>query len=398
MKRSSLWTLLAGSGLALALALAGGCGQASSSPALGGETHWLQQCGGAGDSAYDCGAGLECVCGVCTAACTEDASCAALGPSAACAAPHATLYSAACGHDTPERLCVQRDTDIGMFGRPYDIRGCFQDLQLAAPAPGPDALYPCSLFPAHVRAPDGACWLFPDGCIPEGFEYINAVAEDACSTVNDTCPESLACDAEQVATIAGCLSCEAASQALSERVRATVSLYNVCNTDADCILESQGPTCAGQCPGPINGNFVAPFSRDLSRLNRGFCTNSGWSEKCGPASSGCDFSPPVCRDNVCVNGAEAVIPCAGRSLQSCERDDTCVLARAFPFNAAGQCFRQQPTDMACVFAERSCPPVLTPALDGVGGCFLFGDCLPDGFARAPDGNACSAANGTFCND
>ena len=98
MKRSVWGVLIAVS--VLGLSALGGCGKASSPPALGGETHWLEHC----DGGFDCGPGLECLCGVCTTACTDDASCSADG--AVCAERAATTYADGCQSAAPERLCV----------------------------------------------------------------------------------------------------------------------------------------------------------------------------------------------------------------------------------------------------------------------------------------------------
>jgi hypothetical protein len=58
-------------GLILALCLSMlACGKAQSNGGTDSATHWLQRC----DSDAECGA-LECLCGVCTTACTEPASC-----------------------------------------------------------------------------------------------------------------------------------------------------------------------------------------------------------------------------------------------------------------------------------------------------------------------------------
>ncbi len=54
------------------------CGQSQGSTDFGSETHFLDACSG------DCGAGAECVCGVCTRSCSDDAACAKLASGAAC--------------------------------------------------------------------------------------------------------------------------------------------------------------------------------------------------------------------------------------------------------------------------------------------------------------------------
>lgn len=66
----------------LALALAGGCGGATSAPPIvGGETHFLRSC------SESCGDGLSCIGGICTRSClVGEASCADLASGAVCTA------------------------------------------------------------------------------------------------------------------------------------------------------------------------------------------------------------------------------------------------------------------------------------------------------------------------
>src|SRR5689334_17254227 len=54
-----------------------GCAQ-SKSPASSSETHFLMRC------TDDCGEGLQCICGVCSAPCERNDSCAALPGNATC--------------------------------------------------------------------------------------------------------------------------------------------------------------------------------------------------------------------------------------------------------------------------------------------------------------------------
>ncbi len=76
---------LLASGLLAAALLGSSCNTAREEP-TGGETHFLKPCEADAD---DCGSELACVCGVCTLACSETATCARL-PTASCAAPRAT--------------------------------------------------------------------------------------------------------------------------------------------------------------------------------------------------------------------------------------------------------------------------------------------------------------------
>jgi hypothetical protein len=89
-----------------ALALAcepGGNGQGTDS-----QTNWLQSC----QIDEQCGGGLSCVCGVCTAVCGEDAACASL-PGATCVAASDPGAIARCGgvQPTSAGMCLPRCED-----------------------------------------------------------------------------------------------------------------------------------------------------------------------------------------------------------------------------------------------------------------------------------------------
>jgi len=105
MKRS-VWRAL-GAGSLLGLSVLGGCGKATSPPVLGGETHWLEECGqGAALPKDGCGSGLACLCGTCTAACSDDAGCDWLSADAICVETDTTARAGACAAGEPPRLCV----------------------------------------------------------------------------------------------------------------------------------------------------------------------------------------------------------------------------------------------------------------------------------------------------
>lgn len=107
----------------LAIAWAASCRSEDSGPTTGSETHFLSWC--SSDDA--CDDGLTCVCGVCTAACTEQSACAAFGAGAECLniddrpadqicsdAPSAAACEAECGHDAEcETLGAELRCDRG---------------------------------------------------------------------------------------------------------------------------------------------------------------------------------------------------------------------------------------------------------------------------------------------
>jgi hypothetical protein len=63
------------------------------------ESHFLMQCAG------DCPDGLSCICGVCSAACTNDQRCAKLSAQASCRAATDMARDPACGTATPSTAC-----------------------------------------------------------------------------------------------------------------------------------------------------------------------------------------------------------------------------------------------------------------------------------------------------
>ena len=79
-----------------ALALVTSCGGHSTADGTDSNTHWLRDC----DSDSDCGS-LSCVCGVCTAPCSDGSDCAPFGASATCAVPRG------CSSPSAPSACVR---------------------------------------------------------------------------------------------------------------------------------------------------------------------------------------------------------------------------------------------------------------------------------------------------
>lgn len=100
--------------LGLAWIVGGVACSTPSRPMVGGESHWLAECG---DDAQ-CGDDLNCVCGTCTRACAEDATCAG-GRDAACYDPSSPLLLRRCedlGSGESSGVCLpqcSRDSDCG---------------------------------------------------------------------------------------------------------------------------------------------------------------------------------------------------------------------------------------------------------------------------------------------
>ena len=128
--------------LAAAFVLAGAvaCGAASVDTPSGSETHFLARC------SADCGGGLECVEGVCTRACVQDAECASLSTAAACA-------PGASGGKSCRVACDAND----VCGAQNTAWSCASASCVASPASlsasGPIGAASCPTFPGGVREP-----------------------------------------------------------------------------------------------------------------------------------------------------------------------------------------------------------------------------------------------------
>lgn len=93
----------------------------TSGPSVSGESHFLMPC----DRTGECGAGLECLCGLCTVACEADDGCAAIEPGLRCVEPSTCAGGA--------RVCLQActtDADC-ITDRPDDLR-CLEGACVAA--------------------------------------------------------------------------------------------------------------------------------------------------------------------------------------------------------------------------------------------------------------------------
>jgi hypothetical protein len=98
----------------------------SPSPSVSGESHFLSPC----VASADCAAGLECLCGLCTVACVDDASCEPVESGAVCA------VASACG--AAGRTCARAPARADVaFDATCDGGSCGSID--ARPAPDPDA-------------------------------------------------------------------------------------------------------------------------------------------------------------------------------------------------------------------------------------------------------------------
>jgi hypothetical protein len=241
----------------------------------------------------------------------------------------------------------------------------------------------------------GECWQFPSSCVPDGFVVADiALIDSLCFTASE-CP-ALSCGIAAVATIDGCLSCDDAQARIDQTVTefAQTSGYNACSNDSECVLRGWSTACSLGCYVSLGAASVQSFEAELADATAGYCADAAaWTTACGSLPNlNCAEASPLCRDGECVFSYEP--PCAERPLDTCASDGDCVVAGAFPLDTDQGCFAATTLPVACVDPDLSCPPVTTPAVDGEGNCFLFGNCLPSGFERAPEGSACAVAAGT----
>src|SRR6187549_2332859 len=90
------------SGFAVGLCLLGalnGCEPPAPGPQGDSHTNWLRTC----ESDSECGTGLSCVCGVCTARCSNDEACSS-APGASCVLAESPGAVAVCGGEAPPAL------------------------------------------------------------------------------------------------------------------------------------------------------------------------------------------------------------------------------------------------------------------------------------------------------
>jgi len=103
----------------LALALVASCRSEESGPITGSETHFLSWCSSDGS----CDGGFECVCGVCTAACSLSSQCEELGASAECLALGEKPADQTCSDAPAGATCeVACDGDADCFALPGEPR------------------------------------------------------------------------------------------------------------------------------------------------------------------------------------------------------------------------------------------------------------------------------------
>jgi hypothetical protein len=149
--------------LAALLLVLSGCEAGPTAKELGSETHFLRDCVEGG-----CGEGFECLCGVCTRGCFEDASCTALDSRASCVASASRIAAGACEEQGVRAFCdltCASDADCTSLDAPAhcDAGFCRAGAPAGAPVCKPsdmsgstlvvfgDALIELSPFTSHLE-------------------------------------------------------------------------------------------------------------------------------------------------------------------------------------------------------------------------------------------------------
>lgn len=387
--------------VALGLAFGAGCGKAADVE-FGGETHWLMSC----DTDAECGSKLACLCGVCTLGCSDEGSCSELGTQARCLPP--TPSAEGCRAGTPALVCARADalepnespelSGPVLAGARYDeLNDCFRPAGSLGDSP---AGLPCADAETHAVDAQGSCWLFESTCLPEGFTALDALPGNrayACRETFRFCSEPLACGDQQLDVNGACVTCNdlRASRFASVSSLLEATGWDACSTDADCVMEPVIGSCEWECDRAVGRDYVEDFRSELSEFLPRFCGDlepAAWAARCSGADRQECGAHALCRAGKCREGTR----CADRSIDACASDADCVVSSAAAYDSANSCFAQGLTPLACVDADLSCPPVITPALDAFGNCYAFGNCLPPEFTPAPDDHPCRQAVATPC--
>lgn len=127
------------------LAFGVACSDSHPQEATDSETHFLEYCGEG-----ECGEGLSCICGVCTASCEQDAACAGLPGDAQCV----ESGEEACGADAPVSVCdasCDEDADCSSIGPEHrcDDGACRAGTRQSPPSPPAPVM--CGVDEEEVR-------------------------------------------------------------------------------------------------------------------------------------------------------------------------------------------------------------------------------------------------------
>ncbi|HVU01418.1 MAG TPA: hypothetical protein VHE30_06685 [Polyangiaceae bacterium] len=291
----ALRALFGGMAAIVLVGAAPSCGGSTAAPGTDSNTHWLDQC----QTSSDCG-GLECRCGVCTAACAVSGDCTRFSADAVCErtcaseapscvrrvdggpgpseCPTVITSGAAC--DSPTLVCPT--PCVGGF---YSKRYCGTDGRWVAGL----GLFPCG--PDGGTPVDGGSAPQEAGTKEAGAE--TCAPEDAHDGLNDCAQISgYAWDGEDcVALRCGCTGADCARTYSTRRECETAKaacfaargISFSCETSADCTYTLT--TCCGPC-GPLQVEDMRAMTLDsIGNWNARAC------------------SLPVACQPVCVNTA-----------------------------------------------------------------------------------------------
>jgi hypothetical protein len=130
--------------------------------------------------------------------------------------------------------------------------------------------------------------MFPPTCIDGVWTCIGSTLCDGGTP---------ACQAAEVPTVQGCMSCEEVTQVLTNAIEAARVAAAACSTDADCTLANSSTLCAGDCPVAVSTSGKSAFENAVSKLSNDYC--SDFVPTCGYSTPKCALPTLVCSAGSC---------------------------------------------------------------------------------------------------
>jgi len=250
-------------GVVAALASAAGC-QSPSDPApqTSSESHFLTSCNAS------CGAEFECLCGVCTEACSSDATCSALAPGAECVAVASRPAASSCPTAGETAFCdvpCGADADCRTLGSSFSCQAGF--CREATPVTGArlELGQVCDVYVADTCRAKLDCydWDYAsyDDCVAaqecDGLAALNAMLAAGSVTYDPTasaaCAEQLSADPCALGPIL--FSVPTLPQALSycNALVGKLAAGAACDDSVECapgLTCNLDATCPGTCVVP----------------------------------------------------------------------------------------------------------------------------------------------------
>jgi hypothetical protein len=152
-------------------------------------------------------------------------------------------------------------------------------------------------------SPGGAAGM--GGCGGAGGEdCVDPCAVHTCIDGVWTCIGSTLCDggtptcqAAEVPTVQGCMSCEEVTQVLTNAIEAARLANAACSTDTECTLANSSTLCAGDCPVAVSASGKNAFESAVSKLSNDYC--SDFVPTCGYSTPKCALPTLVCSAGSC---------------------------------------------------------------------------------------------------